>query len=144
MPTDHTETGFENAVTAHLLAHGYVAGDPVKFDAKLALDPTTLVQFLQTSQPKEWARLVAIYGGEVESKVVGTVARDLDQRGLLDCLRHGVTDRGVKVRLAFFRPATGLNPETQALYEKNILTVTRQVHFSRKQPNLSADLLLSL
>src|ERR1019366_632033 len=58
MPTDHTETGFENAVTAHLLAHGYIAGDPVKFDAKLALDPTTLVQFLQTSQPKEWARLV--------------------------------------------------------------------------------------
>jgi type I restriction enzyme R subunit len=144
MPTDHTEKGFENAVTAHLLTCGYVAGDPAKFDAKLALDPATLVGFLKTSQPKEWARLATIYGGEVESKVVATVARDLDQRGLLECLRHGVTDRGVKIRLAFFKPAHGLNPETQALYDMNILTVTRQVHFSEKQPNLSVDLLLSV
>jgi type I restriction enzyme R subunit len=45
-------------------------------------------------------------------------------------LRHGVTDHGVKLRLAFFKPATTLNPEAQALYHKNILTITRQVHHS--------------
>jgi hypothetical protein len=39
MPIDHSEKGFENAVTAPLLTGGYVAGDPVKFDAKLPLDP---------------------------------------------------------------------------------------------------------
>ena len=144
MPTDHTEKGFEDAVTAHLLAHGYAAGSPKGFDAKLALDPPTLVAFLRSSQPKEWTRLAAIYGGEVEEKVVGTVAANLDARGVLECLRHGVTDRGVKLRLAFFRPATGLNPETQALYGKNVLTATRQVHYSEKQPRLSVDLLLSL
>jgi type I restriction enzyme R subunit len=144
MPTDHTEKGFENAVTASLLSNGYVAGEPGKFDPKLALDPGTLVTFLKASQPKEWARLAAIYGGEVDQKVVVAVVRDLDQRGLLDCLRHGVTDRGVKLRLAFFRPATGLNPETQTLYAANVLTVTRQVHFSEKNPDLSVDLLLSV
>jgi type I restriction enzyme R subunit len=144
MSIDHSEKGFESAVTAHLLTGGYVAGDPATFDAKLALDPSTLVRFLQASQPKEWARLVSIYGAEVEGKVVGTIARDLDQRGMLECLRHGVTDRGVKLRLAFFQPATGLNPETQALYEKNILTVARQVHFSDKQGQLSVDLLLAV
>jgi type I site-specific restriction-modification system R (restriction) subunit len=137
MPTDHTEKGFEDAVTARLLASGYVAGNPAQFDAKHALDPTTLVQFLKTSQEKEWVKLAAICGGEVESKVVGTIARDLDQRGLLDCLRHGVTDRGVKLRLAFFKPAHGLNPETQALDDKNVLTVTRQVHFSEKLPTVN-------
>ena len=63
---------------------------------------------------------------------------------MLDCLRHGVTDRGVKLRLAFFRPATGMNPETLALYGKNILTITRQVHFSEKKPGLAVDVLLSL
>ncbi len=144
MPTDHTEKGFEDAVTAHLLAHGYAAGSPKGFDAKLALDPTTLVAFLRSSQPKEWTRLAAIYGGEVEAKVVGTVAGNLDARGTLECLRHGVTDRGVKLRLAFFRPATGLNPETHALYAKNVLTVTRQVRYSEKQPGLSVDLLLAV
>src|SRR5437868_4411542 len=97
MPTDHTEKGFENAVTASLLAGGYVAGDPAKFDAKLALDPSTLVRFLKTSQPKEWARLVTIYGAEVEGKVVGTIARDLDPHEPLfqfkkRCLVHFAVD----------------------------------------------------
>ncbi len=95
MPIDHTEKAFETALTAHLLAHGYIAGAPAKFDAKLALDPSTLVGFLQTSQDKGWARLTAIYGGEVAGKVVATIARDLDHRGMLECLRRGVTDRGV-------------------------------------------------
>ena len=63
---------------------------------------------------------------------------------MLDCLRHGVTDRGVKLRLAFFKPATGMNPETLALYDKNILTITRQVHYSEKVPALSVDVVLSL
>jgi type I restriction enzyme, R subunit len=62
----------------------------------------------------------------------------------LDCLRHGVTDRGVKLKLAFFRPASGLNPESQTLYAANVLTVTRQVHFSEKNSDLSVDLLLSV
>src|SRR4051794_33122977 len=112
MPVDHTEKGFEQAVEDHLLAHGYAKGDPKQFDPRLALHPATLAVFLRDTQPKEWARLEAAYGAEVQARVMGTVARDLDTRGLLDCLRHGVTDRGVKLRLAYFRPATGLNPET--------------------------------
>lgn len=63
---------------------------------------------------------------------------------MLDCLRHGLTDRGVKLRLVFFKPASGLNPDTLRLYEQNILTVTRQVHFSEKQAKLSVDLLISV
>ena len=59
-------------------------------------------------------------------------------------LRHGVTDSGVKLRLAFFRPASGLNPEAQALYAQNVLTVTRQVHYATKNPALSLDLVLAL
>ncbi len=37
MPTDYIENAFDTAVTTHLLA----AGDPAKFDAKLALDLST-------------------------------------------------------------------------------------------------------
>src|SRR4051812_38872197 len=103
MPTDHTEKGFEQAIQSHLVGHGYVKGDPAGCSPALALDPATLVSFLKETQPKEWGRLAAIYGAEVYAKVVQTVARDLDSRGMLDCLRHGVTDRGVKLRLAFFR-----------------------------------------
>src|SRR4051812_23211948 len=124
MPTDHTEKGFEHAIESHLLAHGHVKGDPAAFCPALALDPATLLAFHQDTQKKEWGRLSAIYGAEAAAMVVQTIARDLDSRGMLDCLRHGVTDRGVKLRLAFFRPATGLNPQTLTLYGKNVLTVT--------------------
>jgi len=144
MPVDHTEKGFERAIEHLLLAHGYEAGDPAAFHAGLALDPATLVRFLKKSQPKEWAKLTSLYRAEVEERVVQTVAQNLDGRGMLDCLRHGITDRGVKLRLAFFEPATGMNPETTALYGKNILTVARQVHFSERKPALSVDVMLSL
>ena len=144
MPVDHTEKGFEQAIEHHLLGHGYERGEAAGFHAGLALDPSTLVRFLKDSQPQAWARLASLYGPETEERVVQTIAQNLDQRGMLDCLRHGVTDRGVKLRLAFFRPATGMNPETLSLYEKNILTVARQIHFSEKKPGLSVDVLLSL
>ena len=144
MPTDHTEKGFEQAIEAHLLAHGYVKGSPAAFDARTAVDAGTLVAFLKATQPKEWGKLAAVYGNEVEAKVVGTVVKDLDSRGMLDCLRHGVKDRGVTLHLAYFKPATGLNPETLALYGQNVLTVTRQVHYSEKKPNLSVDVVLAV
>lgn len=144
MPTDHTEKGFEQVIESHLLAHRYTRGDPAGFSPSLALDAATLVAFLKDTQPKAWGRLAAVYGADAATKVVQTIARDFDTRGMLDCLRHGVTDRGVKLRLAFFRPATGLNAETLALYDKNVLTVARQVRYSEKNGHLSVDVLLSL
>ncbi len=144
MPTDHSEKGFEQAIEAHLLFHGYEKGNPAAFDATLALDPSTLVRFLRATQPKSWDRLAAIHGKEAEAKVAQAIAQNLDQRGTLECLRHGVTDRGVKLQLAYFSPATRMNPETLALYGQNILTVTRQVHYSTKNAALSVDVLLSL
>jgi len=62
---------------------------------------------------------------------------------MLDCLRHGITDYGKKFALAYFKPVSKLNPETQKRYVKNILTVTRQVHYSTKDES-SIDMLLSL
>lgn len=144
MPVDHTEKGFEQAIEHHLLGHQYVKGDPANFDAALALDPVTLLAFLKDTQPDEWTKLAGFYGADAETKIAENIARNLDQRGMLDCIRHGVSDRGVKIRLAYFKPATGMNPDTLALYEKNVLTITRQVHYSEKNPGLSVDVVLSL
>lgn len=144
MAVDHTEKGFENAIEESLLTEGgYISGNADNFDRELALDAVTLVSFLQDTQPKEWKKLEAVYGSEVAAKVVKYVASECDQRGMLDVLRKGVLDHGVKIRLAFFKPASGLNPDTLALYAKNILSVTRQVHYSLKSEN-SIDLLLSV
>ncbi|OGX39611.1 MAG: hypothetical protein A3D87_01480, partial [Omnitrophica WOR_2 bacterium RIFCSPHIGHO2_02_FULL_50_17] len=94
-------------------------------------------------QKDTWDSLSAIHGADVEKKFLYRLNQELDSRGMLDCLRHGITDYGKKFTLAYFKPVSKLNPETQRLYNKNILTVTRQVHYSTKDES-SIDMLLSV
>ncbi len=62
---------------------------------------------------------------------------------MLNVLRHGFKCFGKRLRVAYFAPASGMNPETKALYEANRLTVTRQLKYSTKNDN-SLDLVLLL
>ncbi len=72
------------------------------------------------------------YGNDPDAAQRGFVrrlAKDLDERGTLEVLRHGVVDLGVEIRLAFFKPAHGLTPELVERYRANRLTVTRQLPY---------------
>ena len=146
MALDHTERGFEAAIEASLLAAGgYTRGDAAGFDAALALWPETLLRFLRESQPDSWDKLARMHGkAALPERLTRLIAGALDARGTLDVLRHGVTDSGIKLHLAFFRPASGRNPATLAAWGKNILTVSRQVHYSTRNPALSIDVVLAL
>ena len=62
---------------------------------------------------------------------------------MLDVIRHGITDSGIKFKLAYFKPDSGLNPDTLKQYSFNKHYITRQVYFSSKNKK-SIDLLLSL
>ncbi len=139
-----SEKSFEEAIEAYLIDHGgYSVVNSAQFDAELALDPTTLVAFLKETQPEPWEKLAAIYGATAEVNIVKRIAGECDARGLLDVVRNGVRDRGQFLRLAYFRPPTRLNPETEALYRQNRLTVMRQVYFDLDSKK-SIDMLLSL
>ena len=50
---------------------------------------------------------------------------------------------GCRFRLAYFRPASGLNEETRWLYQGNTFSVARQLHYSERN-NKSLDLALFL
>jgi type I restriction enzyme, R subunit len=138
------ERAFEALIELSLTENGgYESGDPALFDRNLALDTTILFRFLQDTQKEEWEKLTAIHGADLEKKFLYRLTQELETRGMLDCLRNGITDYGKKFKLAYFKPASRLNPETQKQYDKNILTVTRQVHYSTKDES-SIDMLLSL
>ena len=81
--------------------------------------------------------------GEASVILQRRLFKELDLRGMLDVIRHGITDSGVKFKLAYFKPDSGLNPETVNLYKQNKCYVTRQVFFSSRS-NKSIDLLFSL
>ncbi len=139
-----SERAFESAIEAWLVEHsGYAKAPNSQFDTNLGLDKATLLEFIKDTQEDTWTKLSASYGKSVEESVVNRIAKECDSRGLLDVVRNGVKDRGQLIKLAYFRPPTSLNPETEKLYAKNRLTVMRQVFYDPDSKN-SIDMLLSL
>src|SRR4030042_7162927 len=128
----HTESTFESSIIDHLTSNGWHLGNAWDFNRDLAFDKKAVLSFVQTSQPKEWAKLKSYYKDDAESKFIHRLFKELDLRGMLDVIRHGITDSGVKFKLAYFKPDSGLNPETVELYNLNKLYVTQQVFFSPK------------
>src|SRR5207302_9312895 len=63
--------------------------------------------------------------------------------GSLATLRHGFKCYERTLRVAFFKPAHGLNPELEERYAKNRAGITRQLHFSARNEK-SLDVVLSV
>ncbi len=140
------EKAFESAIEDFLTTikqGGYTKGNAKDFNKELALDTKTLLDFIKESQPTEWKKLSGIHKTDVEIKFLQRLTKELDSRGMLDVLRHGIIDYGVRFKLRFFKPVSGVNPESERLYKLNKLTLTRQVKYSLKNEN-SIDMLLSL
>ena len=73
------------------------------------------------------------------------IRKQLDDRGTLDVLRHGVELIGLRqpIALAQFKPALAMNPDILARYAANRLRVVRQVRYSSANENC-IDLVLFL
>ena len=138
--TGVTEKLLEDEIAASLVAHGgYLAvklgtsaEHKAAFDPKVGLDTTELFVFIKSTQPDRWASLVRAHGGdeaEAGLKFTRRLTHEIDERGTLDVLRHGVVDQGVTLRLSYRRPAFGVAAELVAHYDANRLTVTRQLPF---------------
>jgi type I restriction enzyme R subunit len=140
----HTELTFETAIEESLLGFGgYTKGQSIDFDVQSGFFPSYITDFLKNSQPKAWAKLVNIHKDDVEQKVIQRLIKEIDLRGVLDVIRKGFTDFGVKFQMAYFKPESSLNPETEELYHSNHLSVTRQLFYERNGRN-SIDMVLSL
>jgi len=143
----HREIAFENDICEHLAAHGwlYVEGDAAHYDRKLALFPSDLIAWVQQTQPKAWEALSKSHGAAAEATLLDRVCKQLEDRGALDVLRHGVEMLGLRqpLSMAQFKPALAMNPDLQARYAANRLRVVRQVRYSLWNEN-SIDLVLFL
>lgn len=139
---DIKEKRFEQDIEEYLITSGgYVKGNPSAFDRKLALDKGVFVSFIKASQPAQWQRYEKIYGADSENKVVERFNREVKMTSLLNVLRHGFIDRGIKFRAVFWKPETTLNTTSQNQYEANIFQCTRQLHYSVLNEN-SIDIVL--
>jgi len=141
----HTERIFEDELCEHLAANGWSVRthmrDATGYSRELALFADDLLAFAQETQPVEWAKFKKWHNGDAEKTFVKRVAEQLDKHGTLHLLRHGFKDRDAKFFLCQFRPAHRKNPQLLAQYEKNRLTIIRQLHYSLHNEN-SIDLVL--
>lgn len=127
----HSETAFETAIEYGLTSHGgYVQRSPADFNEDLCLFPADVLGFIRDTQPQKWDQLEALLKGQTADQVLSDLTKELATKGTLHVLRHGFRCYGKTLRLAYFQPNTGMNPETTALYAKNRLTITRQVAFT--------------
>jgi type I restriction enzyme R subunit len=127
----HTETDFERAIEHGLIGTGgYRNADPKGFDPETALFPDDVIGFIGDSQPARWAQLEAMLKERTEATILDSLTKELASKGALGVLRHGFKCYGKILRLAWFRPNSGMNPEAQARYAANRLTITRQLAFA--------------
>ena len=117
----HKEISFEVEVCDWLSAHNwlYESDDAERYDRARALHPPDLVAWVGATQPKAWETLASNHGASATNVLLDRVRKQLDDRGTLDLLRHGVEMIGLRqqLMLAQFRPALAMNADIVARYE---------------------------
>ncbi|MEA9898093.1 type I restriction endonuclease [Xanthomonas campestris pv. raphani] len=127
----HTEHAFETAIEVGLLSSGgYHKCQSADYDEALALFPADVIGFVKGSQATRWQQLETLLGSRTQATVLEALSKELEIKGALHVLRHGFKCYGKTLRLAYFRPNSGMNPEAAAKYAHNRLTITRQVNFA--------------
>src|SRR5712692_8678442 len=122
---------------------GYHKHIAEEYDKTLCLIPEDVLNFIYATQPKEWEKFKKQHGSDARSRFLQRLVAELRARGTLDVLRKGIKANGCKFELAYFHPSSGLNYALQKLYDANLFSEIRQLHYSEKNKN-SLDLVLFL
>ncbi len=143
--TDTSEKGLEALIANSLIADaGYQQGLSADYDKTYCVDRPKLFVFLQATQPEEVAKLGIGAGGLADDKFLKRLSDQVQQRGIVDVLRRGIKHGDTALTLLYKQPASADNPKAIQQYQDNIFSVTRQLHFSRDNKQLSLDLAVFL
>lgn len=152
---DKSEKRFERDIESFLIseAGGYAQfngqdaeGNWVKtrqHDIDKCIYMDVLCEFIAKTQPKEWAKYVKYYGDNASEKLYRRLEDTITNQGLIYVLRNGIEDLGVKLKVCYFEPESGLNETDITRYDANILGCTRQFRYSPKNTN-TIDMVLSV
>lgn len=160
MTTDTTEKGLETlimrgltgsdglsvspgTVAANPLGVGYFASSPKDYDRAHCLDIVQLFAFLQSTQPEELKKLNIANINDLRDinrlKLLARLFLEVGKRGVIDVLRHGISDGPAHFELFFGTPSEG-NLKAQALNAENRFSVTRQLAYSTDETRRALDL----
>lgn len=108
-----------------------------------ALDAATLVNYIQTTQPKAWERFERMCNSDSTAKFAKVFNDAVDRLGMVAVLKHGFKHRGIPFKVVFFKPESGLNESAADRYSKNVCRCIRQFHFA-ETGNQTIDMVLDV
>jgi type I restriction enzyme, R subunit len=138
-----SEQALEDAICNHLTGNRYILRSHAAYDRSLCLDAGPLVDFIQATQPKVWEKYREHHGDLARDSFLRRVSQAIESDGVVAVLRQGVKATGCKFKLAYFKPETTLNSDTEVLYQANQYSVIRQLRYSERTDH-SLDIALFL
>ncbi len=141
----HTEEAFEQHFVSQLVGQqSYLERQDSNYDKDLALDKDLLIEFIKKTQPETWHVLEGKLGSKAAEMLCKEIDRVLKKKDVLSVLKEGVQFTwSPSIKLCYFEPASNINPNLEKLFQANILSVIRQVHYSTRNNN-SIDVVLFL
>ena len=136
------ESVFQADIVSQMQAQGWKLGSPSGYTVDTALYEQDVLDFVQTTQPKEWEKFCRTFPIDSKRHFVTALVKQLNKAdehstdrasrtyGTLGVLRHGLKIRNARFDLCQFKPEHSLNPETMARYEANICRVVPEVVYS--------------
>ena len=142
MPTDTSEKGLETLIEKYLLEqNGYYRGVPSDYSTDYALDCDKLELFLCTTQEDKVQRTVDFKNPHIRHSFFDRLKNEITKRGVIDVIRKGYNYNTTHFDMYYPFPSE-LSESGQSYYDRNIFSVTRQVHFSVANPDLSIDMVI--
>jgi hypothetical protein len=123
------------------LGTGWIPGDPAEYDREYCVDLKKLSAFLTDTQPKIADALDLGKDGPTRRKFLARLEGEINKRGTIDVLRHGIKHGPHQIDLFHGAPSPG-NLKARARYGANRFSVTRQLRYSRDETQLSLALCL--
>ena len=120
---------------------GWLPGSYRDYDREHCVDLAQLRAFLSATQPEPARALRLSEDGPTRRKFLARLQGEINRRGIVDVLRHGVRHGPHHLELFHGTPSAG-NVKAERLFRKNRFSVTRQLRYSRDETRRSLDIAL--
>jgi len=130
------EKDFETFIEQYLIeTNRYISRSYTHYNKELCLDEELLFRFLETTQKEKLERLRERVGSDFARRLTRRLFRKISTDGIVNLLRDGISENGIKFDLIYSKPQTSNNPKSLELFDSNIFSIVRQLHYSTKNNN---------
>ncbi len=139
--TDTSECGLEDIIFAGMTGAGWLPGSSGDYDRESCVDLSQLSAFLRDTQPDAAEALALDSDNITRQRFLARLKRQVTDRGVVEVLRNGIRHGQHNITFFYATPSAG-NQSAKELHDLNRFSITRQLRYSGRNPNLALDLAL--